>query len=273
MSNKLHERGASITNTKARTIIIGDLHGCATEARELIKRCNAGKDDIVVFLGDLIDRGHENDACVELAIDIEQRQGHVSCVLGNHEERHLRYHEIERSTGRVDVRIPSHVATRMQLTHSHLNWMSQLPRYVTIPQHNVACVHAGVWPDRKLSDQFDQHFLHGQMIRPGFSQGNQGHPEKTCWPTKVPHNESGWVFWSQAWKGPERIVFGHTVLTEPLITDKVVGLDGGGCYGRELWALVLPDNVIVRQPCSRYRHPQNVMNRQPYMLDVNVGIV
>ena len=90
------------------------------------------------------------------------------------------------------------------------------------------------------------------MIRP-FEFDNWGNMrlnEKSHWPSRVPPSEQGWKFWHHFWDGPERIVFGHSVLTKPLVTEKVVGLDGGGVFGFELWALVLPDNEIVRVNCA-----------------------
>jgi hypothetical protein len=69
--------------------------------------------------------------------------------------------------------------------------------------------------------------------------------ESTCWPSKVP-NEPEWGFWTKFWRGPERIVFGHSVLTQPLVSEFATGIDGGCCFGLELWALILPDWEIVK---------------------------
>ena len=41
----------------ARTIVIGDLHGCYDEAIELLTKVGATSSDRVIFAGDLVDRG------------------------------------------------------------------------------------------------------------------------------------------------------------------------------------------------------------------------
>jgi len=51
-----------------RTIVIGDLHGCFDEARDLIEKCAATNDDRIIFAGDLVDRGPKRRECVELAM-------------------------------------------------------------------------------------------------------------------------------------------------------------------------------------------------------------
>src|SRR5580692_8437734 len=66
-----------------RTIIIGDRHGCYDEAVTLLDRLAVTEQDRVIFAGDLVDRGPKPRECVDLAMKHE-------CVLGNHEEKHLR---------------------------------------------------------------------------------------------------------------------------------------------------------------------------------------
>ena len=70
-------------DTPNRTIVIGDLHGCQDEALELLDSLAVTVNDRVIFAGDLVDRGPKRRECVELAM-------RHSCILGNHEEKHLR---------------------------------------------------------------------------------------------------------------------------------------------------------------------------------------
>lgn len=228
-----------------RTILIGDLHGCLSEAEQLLEKCEASADDHVVFLGDLVDRGPDNAGCVDLAMRIEARQGKPSCILGNHESRHLEYDDIERKKGRVHVDVPTHVATRMQLRREHYDYMRKLPLFLRFPEYNVVAVHAGVYPGRPIEAQEEKHLLHVQMIQPYDKWGKPTRNYKSVWPSRVPNNEDGWKFWSTVWDGPETIVFGHSVLDKPLITDKCIGIDGGAVFGRQLHAYVLPEKRIV----------------------------
>lgn len=235
-----------------RTIFIGDLHGIHDETVELLKKLQLTPNDWVIFLGDYVDRGRENAKCCDLVREREQVQGRVAGILGNHEETHVRHEDHFRRTGSLPNMPPTHAATRAQLKPEHYDWFRSLPLYVRIPEYNHVAVHAGVWPDRSIEEQKPHHLLHIQTIRPYDEHGNKAHgegSEKSVWPSKVPTNEPGWAFWTHFWRGPETVVFGHSVLDKPLITDKVVGIDGGGVFGRQLHAYVLPERKIVTIDC------------------------
>jgi serine/threonine protein phosphatase 1 len=71
-----------------RIFAIGDVHGEATKLRKLLRKLKfeAGlcKDDILVQLGDLVDRGPNVKRCVEILLEQEQK---MEChwIRGNHE--------------------------------------------------------------------------------------------------------------------------------------------------------------------------------------------
>lgn len=69
-----------------RTIVLGDIHGCLDEFRELVQRLDVQSSDHVLLAGDLMDRGPDPVGCVQFA-----RESRFLSVLGNHEERHLRW--------------------------------------------------------------------------------------------------------------------------------------------------------------------------------------
>lgn len=233
----------------SRTILIGDLHGCYHEAVALLKKCQVTPNDWVIFLGDYVDRGPDNDKCCDLVRQRAQVQGKPSGILGNHEEKHLEHEDFFKKKNRLPESIPpTHVAARAQLKPEHYDWFRTLPLYVRIPEHNAVAVHAGVFPGRPIEAQKPRTLLHVQMIRPyeissdgtkrWLYKDGQIH-DKSIWPSKVPNNEEGWKFWTHFWDGPEFIIFGHSVLDKPLITDKVAGIDGGAVFGRDLHALIL----------------------------------
>ena len=75
----------------ARTLVVGDVHGCLDELRDLLDAVHYSSADRLVFVGDLVDRGPDSVGVVRLAQDL----GAVA-VLGNHERKHLRYEQHER---------------------------------------------------------------------------------------------------------------------------------------------------------------------------------
>ena len=208
-----------------RTIVIGDLHGCYDEAVELLDRLAASESDRVIFAGDLVDRGPKPRECVELAMRHE-------AILGNHEEKHLQQRK------RADDKLlPDHLLTRRALGPEHLDYFAKLPVLIRLPEANAAVVHAGAMPGIGLEAQEPYHLLHVQCIRPP--------DRKSYWPSKAP---ADFTFWTHHWRGPERLIFGHSVLTRPLVTEWAVGIDTGCVYGGALTAVVLPRWEIVQVP-------------------------
>lgn len=215
-------------DTTPRTIVIGDVHGCQDEALELLDRLAVTVSDRVIFTGDLVDRGPRRRQCVELAM------AHTS-IMGNHEEKHLRIRR--RPASEV---IPDHEETRRVLDERHYRYFESLPLFLRIPEANAVVVHAGVLPFRPIEAQPASILLHGQCIRPPGTRG--------CRPSKAP---PGWRFWTHFWQGPERVIFGHTVLDRPLVTEWAVGIDTGCVHGGALSAVVLPEWRIVSVPARK----------------------
>jgi serine/threonine protein phosphatase 1 len=68
-----------------RTIAIGDIHGCAGALSTLIEAIRPSPDDLVIPLGDYIDRGPDSAGVLDRLIDLGARCRMVP-LLGNHEE-------------------------------------------------------------------------------------------------------------------------------------------------------------------------------------------
>jgi hypothetical protein len=82
-----------------RIIIIGDVHGCLDELKELCQKLTLTKIDRVYSIGDLIDRGPDSAGVVNFCAELS-RTCNFRLVLGNHEEKFLRWlHHVENQTG------------------------------------------------------------------------------------------------------------------------------------------------------------------------------
>jgi serine/threonine protein phosphatase 1 len=68
-----------------RTIAIGDVHGCLAALSALLDAIDPGPDDLLVTLGDYVDRGPHSRGVIERLIDLGRR-GRLIPLLGNHDE-------------------------------------------------------------------------------------------------------------------------------------------------------------------------------------------
>jgi serine/threonine protein phosphatase 1 len=71
-----------------RHIAIGDIHGHALALRGLLELIVPGSDDVIVTLGDVVNRGPDSRGVIETLLSL-QEHCHLIPVLGNHEEMML----------------------------------------------------------------------------------------------------------------------------------------------------------------------------------------
>ena len=151
-----------------RVYVIGDIHGHLATFRALLHRLNLRKEDRVVCLGDMIDRG-PNSAGVMKLIRSDER---IICIKGNHE--HMALQSITED-GRVELWQPwmqrggkscwaSYIiqaegdlyqAKRDFL--SDMRWIDRLPTQIVLDKFRL--VHAGYDPRMALDAQGDKELL------------------------------------------------------------------------------------------------------------------
>jgi serine/threonine protein phosphatase 1 len=68
------------------TILIGDIHGCSREFSTLLDHVSPGRDDRLVLLGDLVNKGPDPAGVIEIFASLD-----CLCLLGNHDFDHLRW--------------------------------------------------------------------------------------------------------------------------------------------------------------------------------------
>lgn len=71
-----------------RLIAIGDIHGCSVALHALLEAMKPEPNDIVVTLGDYVDRGPDSSGVVDQLIDLGTRTQLIA-LKGNHEEMML----------------------------------------------------------------------------------------------------------------------------------------------------------------------------------------
>lgn len=227
----------------SRTLVIGDVHGCLWETRQLLRKLNVSGTDRVIFLGDLIDKGPRPVETVRFV-----RESGFECVLGNHEEKHLRWrrHEGRRKLDPTyvnPVKRSSHqVAELEKLSPDEIEWLATRPTIIPfLWRSNVwLAVHAGIpayapWQDVHPMDLVRTRFLN-------IDGRDSGKIRET----------PGTIYWTQRWQGPPSVVYGHHVhdLAEPRMETPApnvhcLGIDTGCVYGGALTAGVFDDQKDV----------------------------
>jgi serine/threonine protein phosphatase 1 len=76
------------TSMPGRTIAIGDIHGCSMALDALLDAIEPRPEDIIVTLGDYINRGPDTKGVLDRLIDLGRRHRLVP-VLGNHDQKLL----------------------------------------------------------------------------------------------------------------------------------------------------------------------------------------
>lgn len=209
-----------------RTIIVGDVHGCADELRLLLRKCGYAKGDRVILAGDLVAKGPDSQGVVQFA-----RENGVLAVLGNHDAFALSHRdgaEKERTQGRR-----SYLRT---LGKDDWEYLEALPLFLRLGsvgpgEPEVVVVHAGLVAGVAIEAQRREHLLSLRSI------ADSGEPTSRL----LVHCP-----WAAKWHGPERIVFGHDAVRGLQQHPMAMGLDSGCVYGRELTALVLPEGKTVQ---------------------------
>lgn len=228
---------------KKQFFVVGDVHGQFTMFEEILSHWNE-KEQQLLLIGDLGDRGENSKACFELANELVNEKGAI-CLMGNHEDMLLRFlnnpeenYSIYRMNGGMktvqsflhpgaqEEYSPTEIAMMLESRYPFLRpFLEKLSLYYE--WENYVFAHAGV--DLTYTDwtqTSDRDFV---WIREGFFD----QPNKT----------------------DKTIVFGHTITpmlygdnqtTDLWITDDgKIGIDGGAVYGGALHAVVFDSEGIV----------------------------
>jgi serine/threonine protein phosphatase 1 len=131
--------------------VVGDIHGCYDELRELIEKIDVhsdGHEAKMIFVGDYVDRGPNSKAVVNLIMKM-QKQGHVA-LMGNHEDM-LINGELMYAKETLKSFHSNH------LPKDFCDWMQALPKYYD--DDTIIVAHAGVHPGLTMDDQPDTYLL------------------------------------------------------------------------------------------------------------------
>ena len=207
-----------------RLIAIGDIHGCHAEFAELLARLELTKDDRLVLLGDLVNRGPDSNRVLDLA-----REARALSLLGNHELRLLKY----RRTGDKKYAKETDLDTFAKLRDEDWKYLEAMPLTFHEPELNVVFVHGGFLPGEPWHRQTAEVVTRIQVIN------RDGRPAKRGAAPGAPS-------WADFWSGPPFVVYGHTSRPEIYKLKWSVGIDTSCCMGGALTAYILPEKRFVQ---------------------------
>lgn len=121
--------------------------------------------------------------------------------------------------------------TLSALDDEDIAWLAELPH--AISWEDTLVVHGGVPPEQALSALGPERLLE----------------------TRAPNGDGyDGPFWFDAYEGPPRVFFGHTVLETPLEREWAVGLDTGCVYGGSLTAYDTSTGQFISvEPAETYQ--------------------
>jgi serine/threonine protein phosphatase 1 len=233
-----------------RHIIIGDVHGMKLELVALLENTNFSKEDHLVFVGDLLDKGPDSAGVVRFVRELSASHD-VTVVEGNHENKHTRF--------RANSGVRPGVAKKMAeaqpelesitgvLTQEDKEFLGSVVPFHRIPEHNVLVVHAGIpanmdWFPSSVEEAVS---LGGKKKK---SFGQVMRVREVCKETGkfLALGAAGEddPFWAEVWDGRfGHVVFGHTPCREVMKFPHATGIDTGAVFGGKLTAMVIDGDL------------------------------
>jgi serine/threonine protein phosphatase 1 len=218
-----------------RLIAIGDIHGCHQEFAELLERLELTKDDRLILVGDLINRGPDSCKVIDLA-----RQHRAIALLGNHELRLLNYRK--EKTPVADISRDTDADTYQKLRAEDWAYLEAMLLTYYDEELNTVFVHGGFLPNEPWQRQPASVITRIQSIN------KEGRPCKRADAPEAPP-------WADLWNGPPFVVYGHTPRPEVYKLKWSVGIDTACCMGGALTAYILPEKRFVQVKARRRYYP------------------
>ena len=229
--------------------IIGDIHGCYEETRELLDKLGYQVQEVpvegknygmrflhpegrkLIFLGDLVDRGPNSPAVLRLVMSMVN-QGIALCVPGNHDaklQKKLRGKEVKLSHGLA--------ATMEQLEGETPEFLEEVREFIySLTSHYVldagrlVVAHAGIREEMQGR---------GSGAVRSFCMYGETTGEIDEFGLPVRYN------WARDYRGKAKVIYGHTPVREAEWLNKTLDIDTGCVFGGKLTALRYPEEELI----------------------------
>lgn len=248
--------------------IIGDVHGCFTELRELLAQLgyqvskhrdreqNHGytvlppEGRTAVFVGDLADRGPASNEVFRLVMSMVENGGAL-CVCGNHDAKllkHLKGKSVNLKHGLA--------ATLEQLKNEPpafleelRNFLNGLISHYVLDGGRLVVAHAGLREEMqgRASGVVRSFCLYGETT---------GEIDEFGLPVRYD--------WAKEYNGQAIVVYGHTPVPEPEWLNRTIDIDTGCVFGGQLTAFRYPERELISVPAKKmYYEPAKPLQPAP----------
>lgn len=246
--------------------IIGDVHGCLDELLSLFEKLGyavqatdaghrvehpAGRKPI--FVGDLCDRGPDTPGVFRLVMNLVE-SGTGFAVVGNHDDKLLRWLRYEKEIAEALSRNEPAPANRVKLTYGLdqsaqqlavqppafrdrlQEFIPKLPSHLVLDGGRLVVAHAGLTEEMhgRLSGQVRSFALYGDTT---------GESDEFGLPVRLN--------WAANYSGRATVVYGHTPTLTPQWVNRCICIDTGCVFGGALTALRYPEKELVSVPARR----------------------
>ena len=225
--------------------VIGDVHGCSRELNELLDLIDKQFPEACkIQVGDLVHKGPDSAGAVQTSMD----RIHVQ-LLGNHEEKHLRWLQYEKS-GKPHKMRRVEDYPKVGLTDAQEDYLiNKSVLYFRDPEDALVVVHGGIsqraWlPTEPRWAALDKEARkHHKVLLYTRFQSPEGY--SVMLGQETPED----VWWGNAYDGRfGTAVYGHQAYDtqeHPQEHPHALGVDLGCVYGNKLCAAIFLDGVHV----------------------------
>lgn len=234
--------------------IIGDIHGCCDELEQLLETLgyqvnfeDAGDDRAVsvtapegrraVFVGDLVDRGPRSPDVLRLVISMV-KAGDALCVIGNHENKFLRWlngRNVQTTHGLAET-IEQMEQESEGFRETVRAFLDSLVSHYWLDDGKLCVAHAGLKESMigRASGAVRSFAMYGETT---------GETDEFGLPIR--YN------WAADYRGPAKVVYGHTPVLEAEWLNGTICLDTGCVFGGKMTALKWPEMELVSIPAAK----------------------
>lgn len=229
--------------------IIGDIHGCFAEFKELTLEMNYNWSSgypvhlngrKLAFVGDLTDRGPQSLAVIDVVYNLAAKDM-AFYVPGNHCNKLYRYflgNKVQITHG-LETTVAEYEELdskgRMEIRQKFIELYEKAPLYHVLDSKRLVIAHAGIREDYigKQSSKVKTFVLYGDI-------SGEKNPDGT--PVRRD--------WAKQYEGKAAIVYGHTPVKEVRKIKNTYNIDTGAVFGNKLTALRYPEMEILSVPSS-----------------------